>query len=307
MINEAQINNVSCRVCSSQKVSYLCDTPNHHSQTKIINHYRCGECGSVFVGNKINGDELGVAYSTLDSDGYYAEIEKENRKKMVTAISDLNNLISLQDDIIDLGTGNGMFVQMLKTNGFENVSAHEIPGCDLSLIEKTAKHIFQDFDYGSIPSEAFDAVTLLDVLEHVPDPKFLINACARILKKDGVIYIHTPVVTKTDRLMHSLQKVPALKKVGVMWQSARTSIFHLENYTDRSLRQLLKDAGFDNIKIEIKNELSWNSTRYVRIYLLDKLKLPASLAPLITPFVHPFLATNFFNANKAIVSARKMH
>jgi 2-polyprenyl-3-methyl-5-hydroxy-6-metoxy-1,4-benzoquinol methylase len=292
-------------VCSSQKVSYLCDTHNHHSQTKIINHYRCNDCGSVFVGNKINGDELGIAYSTLDSDGYYAEIEAENRKKMVTAITDLKDLISPQDHIIDLGTGNGMFIEMLIANGFENVSAHEIPGCDLSFIEKTAKHIFQDFDYSTIPSETFDAVTLLDVLEHVPDPKYLIETCARILKKDGVIYIHTPVVTKTDRLMHFLQRVPVLKKAGTMWQSARTSIFHLENYTDRSLRGLLRAAGFYDIDIEVKNELSWNASRYVRIYLLDKLKLPGSLSPVVTPFFYPLMATNFFNANKAIVSARK--
>jgi hypothetical protein len=79
--------------------------------------------------------------------------------------------------------------------------------------------------------------------------------CARILKNDGVIYFHTPVVTRTDRLMHFLQRMPILKKAGTIWQRGRTSIFHLENYTPRSLELLLTEAGFRDIKIEIANEL----------------------------------------------------
>ena len=122
---------------------------------------------------------------------------------------------------------------------------------------------------------------------------------------DGVIYFHTPVVTRTDRLMHDLQKFPVLKKAGTIWQRGRTSIFHLENYTPKSLTLLLEGAGFYDIKIEVKNELSWSVTRIVRVYLLNRLGLPGFLAPFLTPLFYPLLATDLFNANKAIVSARK--
>jgi hypothetical protein len=108
-----------------------------------------------------------------------------------------------------------------------------------------------------------------------------------------------------DRMMHFLQRVPILKKAGSIWQRGRTSIFHLENYTPRSLELLLTEAGFRDIKIEIANELSWPVTRYIRTYLLEKQGLPAFLAPVFTPFLYPLLATNLFNANKAIVCARK--
>jgi len=294
-----------CRVCKSVAVGYLCDTQNEHSATSPLSHYRCRNCGSVFVGNDVQGEELGVAYSILDSGGYYKEIESENRMKMVSTIRDLKTILRSDSSILDVGTGNGLFVELLHQNGFTDISAHEIPGGDLAKITKIARKIYEDFDYTSIASGSFDAVTLLDVVEHVPDPSYLLGMCHRILKPGGVIYFHTPVVTRIDRLMHRLQKLPVVRKIGIMWQRARTSIFHLQNYTPKSLQLLLERAGFSEIQIEVRNELSWPLTLYVRIYLLQKNGLPGSLAPLFVPLFWPLLATDAFNANKAIVRAIK--
>ena len=294
-----------CRVCSSHNIVYLCETYNEHSKTTAIRNYKCNECGSVFVGNDIDGKELGIAYSSLDSTKYYGETESEGRRKMATAIGYLKGVISNKDKLIDIGTGNGLFVKLLSKARFEDVSAHEIEGSDLSEIEHIASCIYHDWDYSSIPSSGFDAATLLDVVEHVIDPKYLFNMCARILKTDGLIYFHTPVVTRTDRLMHFFQKVPVLRKAGTIWQRGRTSIFHLENYTPKALTYLLKDAGFYDIKIEVKNELSWPVAMYIRTYLLEKQGLPGFIAPILVPLFYPLLATDTFNANKAIVSARR--
>ena len=57
--------------------------------------------------------------------------------------------------------------------------------------------------------------------------------------------------------------------------------------------------------MDVRNELSWPVSRYVRSYLVEKQGLPGFLAPLITAMAYPFLATDTFNANKAIVRARK--
>ncbi|HOE65237.1 MAG TPA: class I SAM-dependent methyltransferase [Candidatus Hydrogenedentes bacterium] len=294
-----------CRVCGSRAIAYLCDTRNEHSETKTLSNFRCETCGSVFVGNIVSGEELGNAYSCLNTRAYYEEIHAENLNKMAEAVQRLKNFVSAERRIIDIGTGNGQFVELLKKSGFQHVSAHEIEGSCLTKIESIADAIYQDFDYSTIPSGAFDLATLLDVAEHVPDPAHLFHTCARILADGGMLYLHTPVVTKTDRLMHRLLKIPVLRKSGSIWQRGRTSIFHLENYTPKSLTLLLEKAGFTNITIEVKNELSWPVTRYVRVYLLDKQGLPRWLAPLLAPLAHPFLATDAFNANKAIVRAEK--
>jgi len=143
------------------------------------------------------------------------------------------------------------------------------------------------------------------VVEHVRDPQYLIEQCFRILKPGGYVYFHTPVVTRTDRLMHSLAKIPVAARIARTWLRGRTSIFHLQNYTERSLRLLLERAGFIIKSLEIKNELSWPVGRYVRVYLVDRFNLPGVAGKLFTPFAYPLIATNFFNANKSIVLAKK--
>ena len=104
---------------------------------------------------------------------------------MNAAMDHLKRSIEKQSEIIDIGTGNGLFVKLLNKAGYKNISAHEIKDLDLSKIKKYTKQIYQDFDYSSIPSSKFDAITMLDVLEHVLDPQFLVNSMYRILKEDG--------------------------------------------------------------------------------------------------------------------------
>jgi SAM-dependent methyltransferase len=223
---------------------------------------------------------------------------------MSAALRDLAGLLEPGSAVLDLGTGNGRFVELAREAGYANVSAHEIPGADLSRIAGLAARIYQDHDFASIPDRAFDCVVLLDVAEHVPDVGHLFRTCRRILRDGGILYIHTPVVTRVDRLMHGVQRLPVLGNAGRLWQSGRTSIFHLQNYTRRSLELALGRAGFADVRMRVVNELSWPVAHYVRVYLLERHGLPLSLAPLFAPVFYPLFATRTFNANKAVVTAR---
>ncbi len=293
-----------CKFCDAPSF-YLCETFNEHSATTWIYNYRCTACGLVFVGNDVDTEELVVAYASLDSSTYYAEIHDQNLKKLQTSADHLLQLIDRAGKVIDLGTGNGDFIKVLSEEGFKNISCHELPGADLSAIEAMECTIYRDLDYSSVPSGTFDAITFLDVAEHVLDPRHLFASCSRMLTEGGWIYFHTPVVTKLDRTMHLALKLPVLGRMGRIWQRGRTNIFHLRNYTRRSLLNLLAEAGFQDIHIEVRNELSWPVARYIRVFLLAKQGLPTALAPFLAPFFYPFFATNVFNANKAIVWARK--
>jgi hypothetical protein len=142
-------------------------------------------------------------------------------------------------------------------------------------------------------------------MEHVPDPHKVAKAVFRILKPGGIMYFHTPCVTFTDRLMHALQRVPGIGKVGRVWQRGRTSLFHLQNYTRSSLEKILEQSGYAENSITRINELSWPVRRYIRVYLCEKQGLPTFFSYLATPLMYPLLATSFLNANKAIVFAKK--
>ncbi len=302
----AILTNPRCKICGSPAI-FICTTSNEHGSVEEISTCRCSECGLVFVSTILTGDQLNEAYATLSGTNYYEEIAKETAAKAISACTDVIALAghNPQKRILDIGCGDGRFLQELRDHGYQCLYGHEIPGADIGGLEQLNLKLYRDYDWSTIPSDAFDVVTLLDVAEHVMRPDELFEQCFRMVSKGGYVYFHTPVVTKFDRLMHWVAGLPGAGKLGRVWQRGRTSIFHLQNYTDKSFLIVLSKAGFTDIQIRKRNELSWPVRRYVQIYLCQRHNLPLILAPLLAPFVYPLIATNFFNSNKGIVSARK--
>lgn len=298
--------NKRCKLCGGSG-NLICTTWNEHGSVKEIHNYRCGDCGLVFVANVLSDNQLHEAYATLDWTRYYSEIKEQNAAKIRSACLSLKNLTNgdFSKRILDIGCGNGELLEELQNQGYVRVAGHEIPGTDLRHLELMEIKVYQDMDWSSVPSHSFDVITMLDVAEHVRSPLELFAQCFRMLRTGGYIYFHTPVVTKLDRTMHHVARLPLIGKIGRIWQRGRTSIFHLQNYTDKSLQLALSRVGFVEIQILTRNELSWPVHRYVRVYFCDKQQLPAGLAPILAPLFYPLLATNVFNSNKGIVTARK--
>ena len=86
---------------------------------------------------------------------------------------------------------------------------------------------------------AIDAISLLDVLEHLTDPLSALVTARRLLGPGGVLLVSVPNVgfwsVVRDLLAGRLDYLP----VGILCQT------HLRFFTANSLRQLLHDAGFD--------------------------------------------------------------
>lgn len=295
---------IACRVCGSGRAAFLCETFNADSSTAWLRHYRCRACGSVFIGNAIADDELAQAYAAFDAATYYRETAASSAVKFGQAAAEVAGLIAPSARLLDIGGGDGAFVRALRARGFTDLSIHDIPGGDWPDLGGVVRAVYRDTDYATIAGAAFDAVTLMDVMEHVASPDATVAAAARVLRPGGLVYLHTPVVTWLDRLMHGLQKLPLLGRIGRAWQPARTSVFHLQNYTPRALRGLMARHGFAVTRLDCRNELTSPVARYVRVYLIDKRGLPKRwerpLAAMLTPVIRSRL-----NANKAVLVARK--
>ncbi|WP_341675426.1 bifunctional 2-polyprenyl-6-hydroxyphenol methylase/3-demethylubiquinol 3-O-methyltransferase UbiG [Niveibacterium sp. SC-1] len=100
--------------------------------------------------------------------------------------------------VIDIGCGGGILSEGMASRGAT------VTGIDLS--EKplgVAKlHLYESgltVDYRKISAEAmataapesFDAVTCMEMLEHVPDPASVVRACARLVKPGGHVFFST--------------------------------------------------------------------------------------------------------------------
>ncbi len=100
--------------------------------------------------------------------------------------------------VLDVGCGGGILAESMALKGAR------VTGIDLSdKALKVAKlHQLESgvqVDYRLIAAEAlaeeapgqFDAVTCMEMLEHVPDPASVMAACARLAKPDGWVFFST--------------------------------------------------------------------------------------------------------------------
>ena len=100
--------------------------------------------------------------------------------------------------ILDIGCGGGILSESLANEGAIVV------GIDLAEagLEVAKLHLLEsgfDIDYQFISaedltnseSESFDVITCLEMLEHVPDPSLIIDACSKLVKPNGRVFFST--------------------------------------------------------------------------------------------------------------------
>lgn len=100
--------------------------------------------------------------------------------------------------VLDVGCGGGLLSEAMAASGARVTALDLAP----ELIEVARLHLLEsglDVDYRlqsveSLAEEApgsFDAITCMEMLEHVPDPGSVLRACARLLKPGGVLLLST--------------------------------------------------------------------------------------------------------------------
>jgi SAM-dependent methyltransferase len=98
-------------------------------------------------------------------------------------------------DVLCLGDGLGFDSLYFASRG-HHVTYFELPGSGerlaRRLFEKSGANITVLTDPAHIATDAFDAVTCFDVLEHVPDPPSMVRQCASYLRKGGHFYVSAP-------------------------------------------------------------------------------------------------------------------
>jgi 2-polyprenyl-6-hydroxyphenyl methylase/3-demethylubiquinone-9 3-methyltransferase len=103
-----------------------------------------------------------------------------------------------QKKVIDVGCGGGILAVSLAQRGAEvtGIDMGEAPLAVARLhalecnVELTYEQITAEDKAAQMP-EAFDIVTCMEMLEHVPDPASVVKACAQLVKANGDVYFST--------------------------------------------------------------------------------------------------------------------
>jgi 2-polyprenyl-6-hydroxyphenyl methylase/3-demethylubiquinone-9 3-methyltransferase len=100
--------------------------------------------------------------------------------------------------VLDVGCGGGILSEALAKSGAQ-VTGIDLSQASLEVARQHAKGQGLSIDYRYESAEEialkntgrFDAVTCMEMLEHVPEPQKIIAACSQALKKDGHAFFST--------------------------------------------------------------------------------------------------------------------
>lgn len=102
--------------------------------------------------------------------------------------------------VLDVGCGGGILSESMAKRGAEHVTGIDMAEKSLqtATAHAAAQHV-ANIDYRCIRVEdlaaeqphSFDVVTCMEMMEHVPDPSAIVQACAKLVKPDGMVFFST--------------------------------------------------------------------------------------------------------------------
>jgi 2-polyprenyl-3-methyl-5-hydroxy-6-metoxy-1,4-benzoquinol methylase len=183
------------------------------------------------------------SFSKLPHLQYFAQ--QVGRK--VIAIS--RKYISLEDDILDYGSGKGFLIDYLLEYG-----AKKVGGCDFS--EDSVNYVNNQFkdnkgftgctQIRSLPSQllsgAYQSVYFMETIEHLLDEHFepTLKEIGRVTKKGGYVII----TTRNNEDLDNLKVI--CPDCGAMFHRVQ----HVRSFTKASISELMGNFGFEKVFCE---------------------------------------------------------
>ena len=210
-------------------------------------YFRCPACRHVMTLPYPTMAQIQEHYSLAFEGGNY----NTARKHADVYMSAMNNFVKLIKKylerqgrslnnltVLDVGCFTGEFLDCMHQQGADVYGIeYQQQAAEIANQKLPGKIIRADIlnDSFSLPISEFDIITLLGIVEHVIDPLRLIQRVIPWLKQDGLLIIQTPNSSSfLARIM------------GKYWPPY-TPVEHIHLFSIKSLKEMLKRTGFENI------------------------------------------------------------
>jgi len=168
--------------------------------------------------------------------------------------------------VIDIGCGGGILADSMAEKG-AFVTGIDMGEAPLSVAKLHQLESGQKVDYQQITAEQmaeknedrFDMVTCMEMLEHVPTPESIIQACSKLLKPGGDLFVST---------INRTAKAFALAIVGAEY------ILQMLPKGTHQYEKFIKPSEMDqwarSANLELKNIIGMHYNPLTKSYKLDK-------------------------------------
>jgi SAM-dependent methyltransferase len=151
--------------------------------------------------------------------------------------------------VLDVGCRYGSFLANLQARGWRDVAGVDV---DAAAVDRglaawpDLAGSLRAYDGAALPfaDATFDVVTMFDVIEHIPDPGVFLQEVRRTLRPGGVFIFQTPNLLIDAPYWILALRLFTKERRKILWRE------HCSLQTLGSLRCLLADAGFSDVRIE---------------------------------------------------------
>lgn len=208
---------------------------------------RCGSCGLTFVAEDLPRDViLGFYQRDVTPEEHFAG--REDKRAIFRFI--LDGFQVPLGQLLDVGCFSGSLMVEAQQAGWQ------VQGVDINrryatfCREQLGFEVFLGFlEDANFPGGYFDAVTMIDVLEHLRDPLTTLREVRRILRPGGEVAVSVPnfpFQSLKERLRRHLGRSGGLPAIS-----------HLSHFTFESLTMVLWRAGFSGIRHAVHPVQIW--------------------------------------------------
>ena len=232
---------LNCCVCGTHAATHWRTASDHIlGSTERFQAVKCARCGTVRLDPRPPAEEMGryygpTTYARAESDedtGLAERLDEYNRR--LAERTDRGILSTVPHRALDCGCGDGRFLAAMARRGWEVEGLETDPVAAGLARKRTGGTIheaqLEDLELGA---GTFGLVSLLHVLEHVPDPRATLAAARRLLAPGGTLLIAVPNAGSWEAGLF-----------GSVWYPLDLPR-HYWGFSPHTLTRLVETSGFD--------------------------------------------------------------
>jgi SAM-dependent methyltransferase len=210
--------------------------------------YRCLTCG--FVAQYPGPGDFGVVTDyedcySLDFVSNGQEFMHPERRPVLSDICARATTRQAGGRVLDVGCGDGHFLYLCSLKGLDCYGVEDSKALSSYAAEKTGAKVVQGlYDRDMFPQGYFDTISLIQVLEHIPNPASALEAAHYHLRDNGVLAIEVPSIHSPHFLAYRWTGIKSFVKPphGII-------NMHCNYFTPKSLTTLATRCGFTELSI----------------------------------------------------------
>ena len=199
---------------------------------------KCEQCELVYTNPIFDEEHYKTTYKSEDYQEIVKDLGEESHNYRVQRFGDERVSIMakfLQDNktvkYLDVGCSTGFVVEAAKNTGWEAIGIDLNPSAIDFGRSRGLDLRNNSLDEISFTDGYFDAISLFDVIEHLPNPKDVINQALKYLKVGGILFIYVPNWDSASRILMG-------KDAHFIWPT-----HHLNYYTPRTIINFMENLG----------------------------------------------------------------